>query len=93
MYYLIRVGGVVLLQLAISWGVILASTGNGSFVGLGAMLLALFGIPLTAIVSALLFGSQRRNPSRNLRLWLLVVISVLPALQLLLLIAQVTLDL
>ena len=93
MYYVIRVGGVLLMQLAISYAVILAGTGNGSFVGLGAMLFALFGLPLTAIVIFLLFRSQRQNPERIHRIWIAISAAALPVLQLLLLIAQKTLDL
>jgi hypothetical protein len=60
--YLVVVGGVLLVQAAISYATILAGTGNGSFVGLGAMLLALYGIPATAILNFLLLRRHRRNP-------------------------------
>jgi hypothetical protein len=92
-YYLICVGGVLLVQLAISYAVILAGTGNGSFVGLGAMLFALFGLPLTAIMVFILLRSQRQNPKPIHRVWLGISASALPLLQLLLLIAQKTFDL
>lgn len=49
----------LLLQLAVTAGVILATNGTGSFVGLGAMLLALYGIPVTAIAN---FIAMRRQP-------------------------------
>ena len=48
MSYLLGVGGVVILQMGFTYAIILASTGNGSFVGLGAMLFAVLGIPLIA---------------------------------------------
>lgn len=93
MYYVIRVGGVLLVQLAISYAVIMAGTGNGSFVGLGAMLFALFGLPLTAIMVFLLLRSQRQNPKSIHRVWLVISASTLPALQSLLLIVQKAFDL
>jgi hypothetical protein len=91
--YLVVVGGVLLVQAAISYATILAGTGNGSFVGLGAMILALYGIPATAILNFFLLRNQRRNPKRSNVLWVIVISSVLPVLQLALLIAQKALDL
>lgn len=49
----------VLLQLAVTGIVIAVTNGTGSFVGLGAMLLALYGIPATAIAN---FIAMRRRP-------------------------------
>jgi hypothetical protein len=91
--YIVGVGGVLLLQVAISYATILAGTGNGSFVGLGAMLLALYGIPATAILNFLLLRKPRRNPERSYVGWVIVISSVLPVLQVGLLIAQKALDL
>lgn len=91
--YVVGVGGVLLVQLAISYATILAGTGNGSFVGLGAMLLALYGIPITAIVNFLLMRKQRSSPSRSNVVWVVCISSALPLLQLALLIAQKVLDL
>ncbi len=91
--YLVGVGGVLLVQLAISWGTIVAGTGNGSFVGLGAMLLALFGIPATAIVNFVLVQSQQRNPGRSNVSRIIAISSILPVLQLALLMAQIVFDL
>ena len=65
----------------------------GHYLSLGAMLFALFGLPLTAIVIFLLFRSQRQNPERIHRIWIAISAAALPVLQLLLLIAQKTLDL
>jgi hypothetical protein len=91
--YVFGIGGVLLVQVAISYATILAGTGNGSFVGLGAMLLALYGIPATAILNFLLLRKPRRNPERSYVGWVIVISSVLPVLQVGLLIAQKTLDL
>lgn len=43
----------VLIQVLIVYVVIEMNTGNGSFVGLGAYLVGLIAIPLTAIVNAI----------------------------------------
>jgi hypothetical protein len=91
--YLIGIGGVLLLQAAISYATILAGTGNGSFVGLGAMLFALYGIPITAIINLLLIRKQKKNPQRSNIKMLILVSSILPIVQLSLLIAQKVLDL
>jgi len=93
MNYLVGIGGVLLVQVAISLATILAGTGNGSFVGLGAMLFAIYGIPGTAIINFLIIRSYRANPRRSKIRWLVVISSILPLLQLALLIAQITLDL
>lgn len=93
MNYLVGIGGVVLVQAAISLAIILAGTGNGSFVGLGAMLLALYGIPGTAIINFLIIRQYRKSPTRSSPVSLVVISSVLPVLQLALLIAQQVLDL
>jgi hypothetical protein len=60
--YTISVGGVALLQAGISYAIILATSGGGSFVGLGVMLLAVPGIPLTALRNFLLVRASRRSP-------------------------------
>lgn len=86
MSYLLVVGGVVLLQAALSYAIILAGSGNGSFVGLGAMLLAVVGIPATAIANLLLVRNHRRHPSRGLAGRVLLLALALPAAQLALLV-------
>lgn len=91
--YFVGVGGVLLVQAAISYAIILAGTGNGSFVGLGAMLLALYGIPATAVTNFLLLRKPPSNAKRSNGLSLIVISSVLPILQLALLIAQKAFDL
>ncbi|MDX1914360.1 MAG: hypothetical protein SFU55_02150 [Methylophilus sp.] len=93
MNYLVGVGGVLLIQTAISYATILAGTGNGSFVGLGAMLFALFGIPGTAITNFLIIQTHRKNPKQSNITMLMIISSILPILQLTLLIAQKVFDL
>lgn len=84
--YLLGIGGVLLLQIGFSFAIILAASGGGSFVGLGAMLLAVLGIPLTALVNLLLIRANRRNPASPYVLRLALVSLALPAAQLTLMI-------
>ena len=93
MNYTIAVGGVAFVQAAISYAVIATGTGNGSFVGLGAMLAALYGIPITAIANFLLVRSHKNQPKPSTLTALLLISSVLPALQIALLVAQQVFDL
>lgn len=86
MSYLFGVGGVLLLQAGFSLAIILGTSGGGSFVGLGAMLLAVPGIPLTALINFLLIRSNRKNPVAPYRLRLALVSLALPAAQLALMI-------
>jgi hypothetical protein len=78
--------GVLLFQVAFSWGVIQASAGNGSFVGLGALLLALPGIPATALVNFLVLRGHRSDSASPSLLRLATISLILPALQLALLV-------
>ena len=82
MSYFVVAGGIFLFQAAFSYAIILASTGNGSFVGLGAMLLAVFGIPVTAGVNFVLVHTQRKNPIKAYGRRLLMLALVLPMAQL-----------
>lgn len=84
--YLLGVGGVLLLQVACSFAIILATSGGGSFVGLGAMLLAVLGIPLTALINFLVIRTNRKNPASPYVLRLALVSLALPAAQLALMI-------
>ena len=86
MDYFLGVGGVILFQAACSYAIILADSGNGSFVGLGAMLFAVIGIPATAIAVAVRTHFHRKNPARGYVGHLLTLALILPALQLALLI-------
>lgn len=86
MNYLVGVGSVALLQVGFSFAIILATSGGGSFVGLGAMLFAVMGIPITALVNFLLIRAKRTNPGVPYALRLIVVSLLLPAAQLALMI-------
>lgn len=93
MNYFLGTGGVLLLQAAFSYAIVLAGTGNGSFVGLGAMLFALVGIPVTAIATLVLIRNHRRNPAEGYLGRLLLVALALPAAQLALLVLVSVFDL
>lgn len=84
--YLFGLGGVLLLQVGFSFAIILATSGGGSFVGLGAMLLAVLGIPLTALINFFLIRSNRKNPAFPYVLRLALVSLALPTAQLALMI-------
>ncbi len=62
MRYLVNILVPALLQLLITWVVIEATRGGGSFVGLGAMLLAVLAVPGTAIWN---FVRVRRGAGAN----------------------------
>jgi len=84
--YLLGLGVVALLQVGFSFAIILGTRGGGSFVGLGAMLFAVLGIPLTALVNFLLIRASRKNPESPYVLRLVIVSLLLPAAQLALMI-------
>lgn len=86
MRYLLGVGGVLLLQVGFTFAIILATSGRGSFIGLGAMLLAVLGIPLTALINFLVIRTNRKNPESPYALRLALVSLALPATQLALMI-------
>lgn len=81
MNYFIGVGGIALFQAAISYGTMLAGTGNGSFVGLAAMLFAIMGIPTTAFLNFIFMYENRKHPERPYRLRMFLVSAVLPVVQ------------
>jgi hypothetical protein len=84
--YFFAVGVVALLQVGFSFVIFQATSGGGSFVGLGAMLFAAVGIPSTALVNFLLVRASRKNPESPYTLRVLVVSLLLPAAQLALMI-------
>ena len=86
MRYLLGAGFVALLQVGFSFAIILATRGGGSFVGLGAMLLAVLGIPITALVNFFLFRANRKSPGSPYVLRMVLVSLILPAAQLTLMI-------
>ena len=87
MNYFSGIGGIFLLQAAVSYAVILAGTGNGSFVGLGAMLFAIFGLPTTAVLNFVFIREHRMAPDKPYLLRIVLFSSVLPVLQIALLAA------
>lgn len=87
------IGLVLLVQLSISALTIFAGTGNGSFVGLGAMLLAIYGIPITLIINFFIIRSHKIYPKKSTITTISIISSVLPFLQLSLLLAQIVFDL
>jgi hypothetical protein len=93
MNYWVGIAGVLILHLAITFTTIFAGTGNGSFVGLGAMLFALYGIPCTLLANFFLIRAHRTNPKKSYRVLLSVFSSLLPLMQLALLTAQIMLNL
>ena len=86
MSYLFGVLGVLLLQVGVSFAIIFATSGGGSFVALGVMLMAVLGIPLTALINFVLIRSSRRTPASPYVLRLALVSLALPAAQLALMI-------
>ncbi len=70
----------LLLQLLFTLAIILATQGTGSFVGLGAMLLGLIALPVTAIVNWSLVRSQPGRPALQLAARIFLVTAVFPAL-------------
>jgi hypothetical protein len=87
MSYLFGIGGALLFQLGFSFAIILASSGNGSFVGLGAMLLAVLGVPITALLNFIFVREHRKNPASPYIARLVLTSLVVPAAQLALLVA------
>ncbi|TJY59922.1 hypothetical protein E4T66_12125 [Sinimarinibacterium sp. CAU 1509] len=73
----------LLVQTLIVWVVIELNTGNGSFVGLGAMLIGMVAIPLTAIVNVLLIRSSRERPVADVLVRCYGFAAIAPALTIL----------
>lgn len=77
-----RVLGVVvplIFQLIFTLAIILATRGTGSFVGLGAMLLGLIALPVTAIVNWSQIRSQPDRPALQLAARIFLISAVFPA--------------
>lgn len=88
MNYWVGIFGVLVLHALVSLLMIATSSGTGSFVGLWAMLAALWGIPTTLVANFLIIRSYREQP-RVFKVWLLILVScLLPLLQVLLVVAQ-----
>lgn len=69
----------LVFQLAFTIAIILATQGTGSFVGLGAMLLGLIALPVTAIVNWSQIRSQPDRPALQLAARIFLVTAVFPA--------------
>lgn len=93
MNYKFGIGLVLLVQIAISALTIFAGTGNGSFVGLGAMLFAIYGIPITLIINFIIIRKHKKFPKKSNIITVSIISSALPCLQLALLLAQTMFDL
>lgn len=72
---------VALAQVAVSVALIRTVTGDGSFVGLGILLLAIPGIPATALVNTLIVRAARTNPKARWARHVVWVGLILPAAQ------------
>jgi hypothetical protein len=82
-----RVLGVVLpliFQLLFVAVIILATNGTGSFVGLGAMLLGLVALPVTAILNWSQLRSQPERPALQVAVRIFWITAIFPALILIL---------
>ena len=86
MKYLIAIGGVLLFQVVFTYAITQASTGGGSFVGLGAMLMAVMGIPFTTLFNFLTLRANDNKPVSASIVPLVFVSLSLPAAQLALMI-------
>lgn len=86
MNYFVGIGGVALFQAVFSYAIILAGTGNGSFVGLGAMLFAVVGIPITAIMNFVFIRTSLKNPEKKYLVRLFLFALILPLAQITLLV-------
>lgn len=69
----------LVFQLVFTLAIILATQGTGSFVGLGAMLLGLVALPVTAIVNWSLIRSQPDRPTGQLAARIFLVTAIFPA--------------
>ena len=93
MRYLPSVVVVMAVQAAATIATMVAGTGNGSFVGLGAMLFGIMGIPLVLVACLILVMYHRKNPAKSYYPRLVAIALPLPLLQLALLVAVAVFDL
>lgn len=87
MRYLTSIGLLLLFQAIVSYAIIAGTRGGGSFVGLGAMLMAVLGIPTTAIVNFALIKSKPAQSGFEHFGRSFLIALILPALQIGLLVA------
>ncbi len=81
MKYLVCILFPLLLQVLVTFAIIQATKGGGSFVGLGAMLAAVLGIPATALVNIVFIRMKPDLPGLAHFSRSFLVALVLPALQ------------
>ena len=86
MIHLFVIIGIIFVQIGFSYAIILAGTGNGSFVGLGAMLLAVVGIPSTALINFITLRSARNGSASSYAVRITLISLILPAAQIALMI-------
>ena len=82
-----RVLGVLLpltFQFLFAGAIILATQGTGSFVGLGAMLLGLVALPVTAVLNWAQVSSNPDRPVLQLAARVFLITAVFPALRVIL---------
>jgi hypothetical protein len=80
--YWLGIGGVFILQLGFTGLIIMACAGNGSFVGLGVMLLAVYTIPVALLANFFLLRRYRQRRQKSSIYWVIVSSALLPLLQL-----------
>ncbi len=76
--FALGVGGPALLQALLVYLVIVRNTGNGSWLGLGALLLGLVAIPATAIVNVVLVLAWRGASAKRVVLACFAIGMVVP---------------
>jgi hypothetical protein len=69
----------LVFQLLFALAIILATKGTGSFVGLGAMLLGLVALPVTAVVNWTQIRSQPDRPAPQLAARIFLITAIFPA--------------
>jgi len=88
MNYKVAIGIVFLIHMAFTAFTILLSSGDGSFVGLFSMILALYGTPMTLITNFFIIRAHRKHPKAFYISFLLMLSSIVPFLQIALFIAK-----
>lgn len=84
MRYVVGVLIPVLLQCLFVFIIIEMNTGNGSWVGLGALLIGMFAIPATAVINFLYIKSNKDRGTASLMLRCFLIAIVVPVIIILL---------
>jgi hypothetical protein len=69
-----------LLQCLLVYFIVLANTGNGSFVGLGAFIIGIFAIPITAVLNAVMLYVRAEVPRRKVLFHCYILALIVPVL-------------